>query len=93
MLILLVQVWISIGQEKTLQLESLSNFQKTVKIFLPQSDLAMVHVVQQVCQVLRVHIVQNEMQVRARALLEEASEVVTTGGEDDSVSVELHKVA
>ena len=62
-------------------------------MLLPQSNLAMVHVVQQMCQVFRVHIVQNEMQVRAGALLQEASEVVTAGGENNSVSIKLHEVA
>ena len=76
-----------------MQLEPLRDLQKAIKVLLHQGDLPVIHVVQQVGQVLGVHVVQAEMKVGARALLQQPSEVVTTGGEDDSVGVELHEVA
>ena len=76
-----------------MQLEPLSDLQKAVKVLLHQGDLPVIHVVQQVRQVLGVHVVQAEVQVGARALPQQPSEVVTARGEDDSVGVELHEVA
>ena len=93
MLALLEQVLILRGQKETVQLKPLSDLEKTVKILLHEGDLSVIHVVQQVRQVLGVHVVQAEMQVRTRALLQQASEVVTARGEDDSVGIKLHKVA
>ena len=76
-----------------MQLEPLSDLQKAVEVLLHQGDLPVIHVVQQVGQILGVHVVQAEMKVGARALLQQPSEVVTARGEDDSVGVELHEVA
>ena len=81
------------GKKKAVQLEPLSDLQKAVEVLLHQGDLPVIHVVQQVGQILGVHVVQAEMKVGARALLQQPSEVVTARGEDDSVGVELHEVA
>ena len=77
MLALLEQVLILRRQKETVQLKPLGNLEKTVKILLHEGDLSVIHVVQQVRQVLGVHVVQAEMQVWAGALLQQASEVVT----------------
>ena len=90
---MLEQVLILRGKKETVKLKPLSNLEKTVEILLHEGDLSVVHVVQQVCQVLGVHIVQAEMQVGARALLQQASEVVTARRENDSVGIKLHEVA
>ena len=93
LLVLLENVLILRGQKEAVQLEPLSDLQKAVEVLLHQGDLPVIHVVQQVRQILGVHVVQAEMKIGARALLQQPSEVVTARGEDDSVGVELHEVA